>query len=645
VCQGKRREGSRWRKTVDTVCIMTRLMTVHDMIVVGGGHAGIEAALAGARLGAKVALVTMERKMIGHMSCNPAVGGLAKGHLVLEIDGLGGQIGRLADATAIQYRMLNVGKGPAVWSPRTQNDRMAYQAEAQRVIDQTANVEIVEAEADEIVVDSSRIVGVRLTGGQELCGRTVILTTGTFLEGLIHIGLESRGGGRWDEKEAAGISGSLRRAGLLLGRFKTGTSPRISGRTVDFGRLKIQLGDESPFPFSFRTVRVTAEQLPCYITATNERTHAIIAGNLDRSPLYTGKIRGIGPRYCPSIEDKIHRFKDRPGHLVFLEPEGRTTDEYYINGLSTSLPVEVQKEMVHSIEGLQEAVVLRPGYAVEYDFVYPTQLEHSLETKAVDGLFLAGQINGTSGYEEAAAQGFMAGVNAVMKVRGEEPLILKRSEAYLGVLIDDLVLKGTEEPYRMFTSLAEHRLLLRIDNVLERLMPYGRRLGLISEAEFQEQQKKWQTVDAEISRLGRTRLAPAKINPVLVELGETPVTESVLLETVLKRPKVRYEDVQRMDGAAGLSGRELRQKVEIRIKYEGYIRRDEELARRLMEMEEKRIPPGFDFTLVPGLSNEAKTKLCRVRPRTLAQVSRMSGITPSDLVVLFYHIEKGRDYA
>ncbi|MEO0225434.1 MAG: tRNA uridine-5-carboxymethylaminomethyl(34) synthesis enzyme MnmG [candidate division WOR-3 bacterium] len=617
---------------------MVKFIVMYDVIVVGGGHAGIEASLVSARLGMKTLLFTMQKDMIGQMSCNPAIGGLAKGHLVLEVDAMGGQIGQLADATAIQYRMLNIGKGPAVWSPRTQNDRIEYKKEAQKILMREPNIEIEEDEVKELLRDGNRVAGIKTQKDKEYFARAVILTTGTFLKGLIHIGLDSFNGGRLGEKESSNLSDSLQNIGLFLGRLKTGTSPRIDGKTIDFSELKIQPGDENPFPFSFRTEKINIEQIPCHITHTSLRTHRIIEESLSRSPLFSGKIKGIGPRYCPSIEDKVFRFKDRPTHPIFLEPEGRNTNEYYINGLSTSLPFDVQVAMVNSIKGLERAEILRPGYAVEYDYVLPTQLRHNLETKLIQNLFLAGQINGTSGYEEAAAQGFMAGVNAVLKIRGEEPFVLKRSEAYIGVLIDDLVLKGTEEPYRMFTSRAEHRLLLRIDNVLERLMPYGRRFGLISEREFNEQKEQWLMVEEEIRRLGQTRLDPARINPILEAIGETPVDQHLPLATILKRPKVRYEDITRMDGKGSLPP-DLSRKVEIRIKYEGYIRRDEELAKKFSEMEARKIPPWVDFNKVPGLSNEARAKLSKIQPANLGQASRISGITPSDVIVLFFFIE------
>lgn len=618
---------------------------MYDIIVVGGGHAGIEASLACSRLGMKVCLVTMKADMIGQMSCNPAIGGLAKGHLVLEVDALGGQIGVLADATAIQYRMLNIGKGPAVWSPRTQNDRIQYKLASQKAISDEPLIDVVEAEAQGLMLKNNKVSGVVLKGERELSGPAVILATGTFLNGLLHVGLESFPAGRLAEDHAQGLADSLQSCGLSLGRLKTGTSPRISGKTIDFDGLKSQPGDEFPFPFSFRTREIKIKQLACYITHTNTKTHEIIAQGLDRSPLYSGKIRGVGPRYCPSIEDKIFRFRDRPSHQLYLEPDGQNTDEYYINGLSTSLPLDIQNDMVHSIKGLERVEILKPGYAVEYDFVYPTQIRHTLETKGVENLFLAGQINGTSGYEEAAAQGFIAGINAVLKIRHQEPFVLKRSEAYLAVLIDDLVLKGTEEPYRMFTSRAEHRLLLRIDNVLERLMGYGHQLGLISEQEYNEQRRRWGMVHEEIERLRKTRLAPTKINPILSQLAETPVTEHTTLDIVLKRPAVRYQHIEEMNGRVLALDREQKQKVEIRIKYEGYIKREEELVQRLSGMEEKKIPGWIDFNKVSGLSNEAKAKLAKIQPRNLGQMSRIAGITPSEVIILFYHIEKGRPNA
>jgi tRNA uridine 5-carboxymethylaminomethyl modification enzyme len=613
----------------------------YNVIVVGGGHAGIEAALVATRMGHSVLLSTLNIDKIGQMSCNPSVGGLAKGHLVKEVDVLGGEIGVLADKTAIQYRMLNRSKGPAVWSPRTQNDRTRYRQEARAVIEQTPNIEIKQDEVTEIIIGNGFVRGVRTALQNEYYAQSVIVTTGTFLNGLMHIGLESFEGGRLSESNATRLSDSLMSLGLNLGRLKTGTSPRVSVKSVNLSGLRIQCGDEEPASFSFRTKEVMQQQVPCYITQTNVRTHSVIQKNLDRSPLYSGRIKGIGPRYCPSIETKVERFSGRDSHLVFIEPEGLDADEFYLNGLSTSLPYDVQVDILHSIEGLENAEITKPGYAVEYDFVYPVQLHPTLESKSLQNLYFAGQINGTSGYEEAAAQGFMAGVNAVLKLRGEKPFILRRYTAYVGVLIDDLVTKNTLEPYRMFTSLAEHRLILRIDNVADRLMHYGVKFGLVGTDQYKKHADERTEIDRIAGRLRQTVVKPAVANPLLMQKGEAGIPEErggQSLFQILKRPGVNYQDIEAMSDIRFTA--RIGSRIEIETKYEGYIRREEEEIAKLRELEAEKIPPDFNYDCITGLSNEARTKLDLVRPDNLDQASRIQGISPADILLLLLHLKK-----
>jgi len=614
----------------------------YDIIVIGGGHAGIEAALASARMGSSVCVLTLNIDTIGQMSCNPSIGGLAKGHLVKEVDVLGGVIGLLADKTAIQFRILNRSKGPAVWSPRTQNDRTRYKDVARKTLEDEKNIIIKQEEAIAIIVESHKVVGVRTNIGNEYRARAVVVTTGTFMNGLMHIGLEHFSGGRLGESRATALSESLKKMGLSLGRLKTGTSPRIDRHSVDLSNLKMQQGDEDAFTFSFRTSHTAIEQIPCYITHTNKSTHDIIRKNLDRSPLYTGKIVGIGPRYCPSIETKIVRFSDRDSHIVFIEPEGLDAGEFYLNGVSTSLPYDIQVEMLRSIGGLERAEITRPGYAVEYDFVYPIQLYPSLETKVVQNLFCAGQINGTSGYEEAAAQGIIAGINAALRLQGENPFVLKRYEAYIGVLIDDLITKNTLEPYRMFTSLAEHRLILRIDNVADRLMDYGVKYGLIREEERQHFEHERKGIDAAIGNLKNTIVKPEIVNPILKEKCETVVPEErggQSLFQILKRPRIHYQDIEVLSEMK--LGETIWTRVEIETKYEGYITREETMIKKLRELEKVNIPLSFSFDEVTGLSNEAKSKLNEVKPLNLDQASRIQGISPSDILLLLLHIKRG----
>ena len=594
-----------------------------DVVVVGAGHGGCEAALAAARMGCATVLITMSLEQTAQMSCNPAIGGLAKGQLVREVDALGGAMGQVADATGLQFRMLNTGKGPAVQSPRAQSDRAGYSAAMKRRLAAQAHLRLLQATVEEVIVEHGCAAGVRCLGGIEVRSRAVILTTGTFLRGLMHVGTTQMKGGRAGEPSAEGLSASLVAHGLELGRLKTGTPPRVDGRTVRLDALTPQYGDAVPRAFSFSTVELPGPQLPCYITHTNARTHEIIRDNLDRAPLYTGQIQSVGPRYCPSVEDKIVRFADKEAHTIFLEPEGRDTPELYCNGIPTSLPVDVQEDLVHSIHGLEQAHITRCGYAIEYDFAPPTQLWPSLETKAVAGLYHAGQINGTSGYEEAAGQGLMAGINAALRLRGEEPFVLGRDEAYIGVLIDDLVTLGTQEPYRMFTSRAEFRLLLRHDNADRRLMPHAHRLGLIPDAVFRRLEEKERRAGEVRRRLEEAR-----------HRGDA-------LATILRRPGTRFSDLPALDAAlAAMDVPALvAEQVEIELKYEGYLARQARHVAQMRRMEGRRIPAEFDYAAIAALRTESRKKLTAVRPLTLGQASRVSGVTPADISVLMVALE------
>ena len=600
----------------------------YDVIVIGAGHAGCEAALAAARMGFSTCLFTINLDTIAQMSCNPAIGGLAKGHLVREIDVLGGEMAKVTDKAGIQFRMLNMSKGPAVWSLRAQADRVLYRLAMRKVIESQENLDIKQALVEKIIAEKGKVKGILTSLDIFYGARTVIVTTGTFLKGLIHIGLENLSAGRAGEFPSVGLSDSLRELGFQMGRLKTGTPPRLDAKTIDFSKTEQQHGDDPPSPFSYSTQEITNPQLPCYVTYTNIETHEIIRANLDRSPLYSGRIKGIGARYCPSIEDKVVRFAERQRHQVFLEPEGLETKEYYANGIPTSLPYDVQVQFVRTIPGLEEAEIMRAGYAIEYDFVFPTQVTHCLETKLIDGLYLAGQINGTSGYEEAAAQGLMAGINASLKLQGRKPLILGRHEAYTGVLIDDLVTKGTNEPYRMFTSRAEYRLLLRHDNADQRLMYRGHEIGLLDRDMYQRFLEKKRHIHEEIKRLQKTR----------IQLDGTEKSES--LEQLLKRPEITYRFIDEVSPSEKDLSPEIKKQVEIQVKYEGYIRRQIEMAERLKKIEKLKIPEGFDYVAVNGLSREVLSKLEEVRPVNLGQASRIPGVTPAAVSVLMVAIER-----
>ena len=613
----------------------------YDVVVVGAGHAGCEAAHAAARMGLSTALYTMNVDLIAQMSCNPAVGGIAKGHLVREIDALGGIMALAADEAGIQFRLLNTSRGPAVWSPRAQEDKAGYRYVMRRLIEQTPNLFIKQAEVVEILFEKNRIAGIELLDGRRVAASAVILTTGTFLNGLIHIGEKRFTAGRNGEPASIALGNSIRNLGFDWGRLKTGTPPRLDRRTIDFSVFEPQPGDSEPTPFSLRTTRRLENRICCYITHTDEKIHSIIRSNMHRSPLYSGQIQGIGPRYCPSLEDKVVKFRDKDRHQIVLEPEGIDTHEIYVNGMSTSLPIDVQREILNGMKGLESAQMIRPGYAIEYDFVQPTELNPWLETKKVEGFFFAGQINGTTGYEEAAAQGLIAGINAALKVKGAAPLVLDRADAYIGIMIDDLVTKGTNEPYRMFTSRAEFRLNLRIDNADARLTPAGRRIGLVTNEHWNQYHER----TARIERL-RDLVAQTKVDTShsFFVSRSLQFRDRPSLVGLLRRPEIHMRDLI----AEGVLATEpLRREdivsLETSIKYEGYLKQQEREVEKLRKAESRRIPEGLDYAGMPGLSREIVEKLSRVRPHSIAQASRIPGITPASISILLFHLEMRRN--
>lgn len=616
-------------------------MDAFDVIVIGAGHAGCEAALASSRMGAKTLLLTINLDHIAFMSCNPAVGGLGKGHLVKEIDALGGEMGKNIDATGIQFKVLNTKKGPAVRSSRAQADKMKYALRMKKRLEEQDNLRIRQGTVEKLLVDRGEVEGVVTTWGERFLSKTVIMTTGTFLGGLIHVGLEHFQAGRMGDLASLGLSTCLKDLGFDLGRLKTGTCPRLDGRTIDFSKLEPQVSDNPPQPFSFMTESISGRLVPCYITYTNEATHEIIRSGLERSPLYTGKIKGTGVRYCPSIEDKIVRFRERSRHRIFIEPEGTDTYEYYPNGLATSLPLDVQIGMLRSINGLENVEITRPGYAIEYDFVYPTELYPTLETKKMKNLYFAGQVNGTTGYEEAGAQGLMAGINAALRVRGEEPFVLGRDEAYVGVMIDDLVTKGVDEPYRMFTSRAEHRLYLREDNADLRLTEKGYSIGVVDINRYSRVVEKKRGIGETLGMLRSVRLRPTKMTQEMLKaMGLELIRNPVTLEDLLKKPEITIKMLARIDNRLEEVSEDIAYQVELNVKYHGYTERQQDMIERAKKLEGKKIPLSTKYDEVSGLSREVIEKLTRVKPISLGQASRIPGVTPASITALLVHFKK-----